>query len=756
MTELLLTNCRPEPLGSYLKALGVLRLVGEQLDPAARGRWAAGGFALTGPGRDELLGFLLNRYEPTPLVAPWNSGSGFRAGGKRPTAEKVLAVMEHSTSARLETYRDAIAAGRRVFAVAEQRGWRSSSGRELWAKEQKPLVVELCRSTFPDRAVAWIDACAVLSEGGLVAAPLLGIYGTLGSQELSISFMQRLAEALCLRGGRGAPAAVDSRRWLEAALFAGVDAPRVEGPVGQFDPGGAGGVNAVPVGEARSLVNPWEYVLLLEGALLFASAAARRLGGHRGGAGLPFMVDASPVGYASGTVGERARGELWAPLWRRPASAREVAHLLGEGRADWRRQQARTGLDLARAAASLGVDRGVSSFVRHAFVERFGQAMLAVPTGRITVRERPEVPVVGGLDGWMAAARRGSNPPAAVVSALRRVEAAMMALALDGGARRLQDVLVAAAKAESAVGRATSFRERTRLGPIDGLDAADWLPHLHDASAELRVAAAIASQHDRVASLRPLLRPVQRNQGGRLEWASGPPPVPGLGVASLQSVLAHALARRALEVAGTTERPQQAGGGTEHSGPAGGDAGQPRAAPGEQPGVGLIGVQTAYHSRVPASLEDVARWLDGRLDEERLERLVMALLLLNWRRATGAAAIDPAAVPPLERPPHPAWALLAPFFHGRPVGARLGGQERPVTLTPEASWPAQLAAGRVEPVVAAALRRLRVARLDPAVRDARAVATGVPGERLAAALLCPISSLAAAALLRRVVPDPIT
>jgi CRISPR-associated protein Csx17 len=567
MTELPLTNCRPEPLGSYLKTLGVLRLVGEQLDPAARGRWAAGGFALTGPGCDELLGFLLDRYEPTPLVAPWNGGSGFWPKDQ----QSGITAVEVSTLDRLATYRGAIATGRAIVAWAERTG-RSK-------ERAKAELIEACRARLPDQAVAWIDAATVLTDDGVRYPPLLGTGGNVGRLEFSNTFMQRLADVLCLRGGRGAPTPADSRRWLEAALFAGVDAPRVEGPVGQFDSGGAGGVNAAPVGEAKSLVNPWEYVLLLEGALLFASAAARRLGGYQGGAGLPFMVDASPVGYASGTAGERARGELWAPLWHRPATAREVAHLLGEGRADWRRQQARTGLDLARAAASLGVDRGVSSFVRHAFVERFGQAMLAVPAGRVAVRERPEVPVVGGLDGWIAAARRGSNPPAAVASSLRRVEAAMMALALDGGARRLQDVLVAAAEAESAVGRATSFRERARLGPIDGLDAADWLSGLHDGSAELRVAAAIASQHDRVASLRPLLRPVGRNQRGRLDWASSPPPVPGLGMTPLPSVLARALARRALEVAGTTERPHPVVGGAEGSGPAGGSPGQPRAAP---------------------------------------------------------------------------------------------------------------------------------------------------------------------------------
>lgn len=743
MTELLLSGCRPEPLGSYLKALGVLRLVGEQLDPAARGRWAAGGFALTGPEREELLGFLLDRYQPTPLVAPWNGSSGFWPKDQ----QAGITAIEASRLDRLAAYRRAIATGREIVAWAERTG-RSK-------EQNKAELIEICRARLPDQAVAWIDAATVLTDDRVRYPPLLGTGGNDGHLEFSNTFMQRLAEVLCLRGGQRAPTREDSRRWLEAALFAGADAPRVAASVGQFDPGGAGGVNAAPVGEAKSLVNPWGYVLLLEGALLFASAVARRLGGGQGGAGLPFMVDASPVGYTSGSAGERARGEVWAPLWGRPATAREVAHLLGEGRADWRRQQARTGLDLARAAASLGVDRGIDSFVRHAFVERHGRATLAVPAGRIAVRERPEVPVVGGLDGWMAAARRGSNPPAAVASALHRVEAAMMALALDGGARRLQDVLVAAAEAESAVGRATSFRERARLGPVDGLDAADWLARLHDGSAELRVAAAVASQHDRVASLRPLLRPVLRSQRGRLEWASGPPPVPGLGVAPLPSVLARALARRALEVAGTTERPQPAGGGTERPGPADGAAGQPRAAPGEQPGTGLVGVQTAYRARVPAPLEDVARWLDGRLDEERLERLVPALLLLDWRRTAGAAAIDLATVPALERPPHPAWALLAPFFHGRPVGARPGGHVQPVTLTPEASWPALLAAGRVEPVVTAALRRLRIARLDPAVRDHRAVAAGMPGDWLAAALLCPISSPAAASLLRRVVPDPI-
>lgn len=34
-----LDGCAPTPLAHYLKALGVLRLVAEQLDPQARGWW---------------------------------------------------------------------------------------------------------------------------------------------------------------------------------------------------------------------------------------------------------------------------------------------------------------------------------------------------------------------------------------------------------------------------------------------------------------------------------------------------------------------------------------------------------------------------------------------------------------------------------------------------------------------------------------------------------------------------------------------
>ena len=78
MNVLRLGGCTLEPLGSYLKALSVLRLVSEQADGSARGWWDRGSFCLeTELDEDRLVAFFLESYAPTPILSPWNGGSGF-------------------------------------------------------------------------------------------------------------------------------------------------------------------------------------------------------------------------------------------------------------------------------------------------------------------------------------------------------------------------------------------------------------------------------------------------------------------------------------------------------------------------------------------------------------------------------------------------------------------------------------------------------------------------------------------------------
>jgi CRISPR-associated protein Csx17 len=255
-----LGGCRVEPLGSYLKGLGVLRLVGEQADPDATARWNDDVLVLaTVLEPDELEEFFLDRYRPTPLVAPWNNGSGFSPKDKK--ALEAVELLRASTNDRLAPYRAAWLAAQATVERGAIKGW------------SKEDLIQACRAELPDASVAWIDAAIVLTSDEPRFPPLLGTGGNDGRLDFSATFMHRLADVLGLRPGRRAPSRTDSQGWLAAALHGDSLVAGVKAAVGQFDPGSAGGANSSPTGEAPSVVNPWDFVLTLEGALLFSGAA---------------------------------------------------------------------------------------------------------------------------------------------------------------------------------------------------------------------------------------------------------------------------------------------------------------------------------------------------------------------------------------------------------------------------------------------------------------------------------------------------
>ena len=108
MTDLVLKGCTSEPLSSYLSALAILRLVSEQKDSDAKGWWDdIGVFHLDSTLDEEgLITFFLEEYRPTPIVSPWNGGSGFNDGDN---IENINAIMEDK-STRFVTYRETIQA----------------------------------------------------------------------------------------------------------------------------------------------------------------------------------------------------------------------------------------------------------------------------------------------------------------------------------------------------------------------------------------------------------------------------------------------------------------------------------------------------------------------------------------------------------------------------------------------------------------------------------------------------------------------
>jgi len=375
----------PQPLGSYLKALATLRLVAEQVDPEAKGCWEGGCFHLDSTlDVDDLLRFLLDEYRPTPLIAPWNGGSGFYPKDRKVGIDAIMS----STSSRFEAFREAVHFAREMPEVA--------AGKCESAKEdanRRSAILQSCRNGLPDACVDWLDAAISLdSEGNRAFAPILGTGGNEGRLDYTNNFMEWIAGLLLSPGKRA-----HSEQLLRNSLFGEAATGLEAAAVGQYDPGKAGGFNQGQGVTSDSGSNPWNFVLTLEGAVAWAGGVHRKQGvAYASYLCSPFTVRATAVGYGSSAEKDAvlSRAEIWVPIWSRPASYRELRALLREGRANVGKRPAETGLEFAEAASSLGVDRGIRGFVRYNLLKRRGDSYVALPAGEFDTTYRSSADLV--------------------------------------------------------------------------------------------------------------------------------------------------------------------------------------------------------------------------------------------------------------------------------------------------------------------------------------------------------------------------
>jgi CRISPR-associated protein Csx17 len=100
--DIAIIGCSPVPLAAYLKALGVFRLVAEQKDEDVRGLWRDEAFVLgTTLGEEDLVRFFLEDYHPSPIISPWNGGSGFyyrerKSNERNPTTGKKIKTVSET------------------------------------------------------------------------------------------------------------------------------------------------------------------------------------------------------------------------------------------------------------------------------------------------------------------------------------------------------------------------------------------------------------------------------------------------------------------------------------------------------------------------------------------------------------------------------------------------------------------------------------------------------------------------------------
>lgn len=680
-TRHILPGLRPQPLASYLAGLGLIRVLSEQADADTTAAWAPDGLAVTTKLGD-IAAWLAASYVPTPVLSPWNNGSGFGAKDKEPLV-RLNSLRRHS-SPRLNPFREAIVIAEAVVRDARDQGW---------AEDKRRVVLEF-RNRCPEELLPWIDAAVVLAGNDTVFPPLLGTGGNDGRLDFSTNFHQSLLDITEMPGS--AAVARDLLNGTETEQLANA-------PIGQFDPASAGGPGSSKFGSAMTLVNAWGYVLLIEGALLFASSAVRRNQFAAGRAAMPFTVFGSPDGSDSGAVGEESRGEIWAPLWSEDCTLSEIRQLFAEARASWRGRPARRAADFYAATRTLGVTRGVSAFTRFGLQRRNGLAFAAVPLDRIDVRECADVRLAADVEDW-ANRFSGTDSSAAVGEAARRFHKAHLEYVRDGSPGGLAVMLAEFTSLELAVGHSGRAKENapvpyappaSRFLTVLARDES-WQP-------ELRLAVGLAScaslgDHGTARFMRHLLLPVDPGS----QWRPAPV-IPGFGARPLTQVLADVLVWRCRTAA---------------------------AEPGAER---FRGVPTFRRGvRVPA--DDLHRFASGELDCKRLDLLLRACLALNWRNPGREwSPVDP-------RLPVPTLGVLQPLANGlRPgTGVRRDtelpsvggtGEEPELALNPD--WATRLAAGHVTAVHGEAAAKLRAAGWEAVP----APPVGPDGTRIAAALV---------------------
>lgn len=721
--DVTLAGCTPEPLMSYLKSLGILRLVSEQKDPNARGWWKNDTFMLRST-LDEagLIRFFLEEYQPTPIVAPWAGGSGFFPKDN----QKAVSAIAESSVERMTLFRKVIEQVQHIV-DDEDVGEKPKD-------DAKVRLIRRYRRELPDQAVAWMDAAMVINQDGQGFAPILGTGGNDGRLDFTQNYMQRL---ISLGLHFEAPAEEQSIAYIRHSLMAHTT-KLDSASVGQFSPGRAGGPNATQGMEGSSVDNPWDFVLMMEGALLMGGAAVRRYGSSNAGkAAFPFTVLPVAAGYhtpASKDASTKdSRGELWLPLWSRKMRLDEVCQLLTEGRVELGGQPVRDGADFARAVASLGVDRGIDTFTRISFLKRSGKAFLAAPLGKFEVVEREDIDLLREVDFWLDRYRRAANDnnaPPRFGTAVERIDTAIFDFCKYGGKPFFQRIVMALGQAERELANAERFREDKRLKPLAGLSVA-WLDAANDGSTEFDIARGLAYIYDRenkIGTIRTNIESVSQESNTKWPawesssranvWSSG----------NLATNLVNVLARRRMD--------------------------------GERKSSQFLPIDAPC----TVSLQSIEKFIHGDVDDDKIEQLIWGLTLIDRPYVDFSSSFTPT---PAELPR--AYPLLKLIYLPKPlVAARKqegktdyrfaktikGKTENGISIYAEPVVLSHLQSGRLGEACKMAMRRLRASGVDPAPKPIRGQrmrdkdwseldnmgSAAISPVRLAAALLMPINN----------------
>jgi len=491
MATLQLHGCALEPLGDYLKALGVFRLVSEQISADVRCWWKHGVFHLWIPeyasyraAGEENKGsfslphdeagrrawvehFLLEACEFSPFLAPWQKNTGWHpqdTGAESEKGSTALLTSLQSHQRGFGAYMRAVdqlleaevgyQAGERDadWKLKQLRGWLKRSAFD--DPQKRRALFESLRNSVTDSAfTAWMDTIAHSHRGRRETLTWFRLLGKTGAGEGRGAYVATLNAAYAYAFSSRDSSALRHSLWGE--YVTGGKPLGKEFSIGLFYPGRKGDPNMGQAFEREEIGNAWDVILLFEGLLLFAGSMAKRMSARWAAPAFPFYCASSLGGNAAAGPSEIdgsqkgiSSGEVWCPVWSQPATLRDLTGLFSEGRMQVSGRDARLATQFVRALSRHGCDRGVAAFQRYGLLRRSGSfgkkdqtSTLAVPLGLYSVTPNSNLELLDEVfdyedDVLDASGRRAvvtsDSQPRRIIWARRRLEEAIFEAARTG------------------------------------------------------------------------------------------------------------------------------------------------------------------------------------------------------------------------------------------------------------------------------------------------------------------------------------
>ncbi len=614
MHEIVLGGCRPNKFMHILKALGIFSVIAEQKDPFARAYWSNDKFFTidTRLKAEELVNFFCNDYMPMPLVSPWNKSSGFYK------KDDVVSKIEQNTDVRLEQYGQVICAACKIAQNVLGPIYQEMLERSTKPKKEKkeiekrfegkkddmiselrnklPETHSMMKCLRPRSVLSWLDtAWAIKTAKNTTPGPVLLTGGNDGRFEMSVNFMEAVLNHVI--GGD----AKEEVELVRNSLFGiTTNAKFDDTKVGTYLPGAYMSPAVNSIGDDNyTLCNPWDYILAMEGVVLFAGSIYRR--GEYKFASFPFSVKLSHAGYSTAAnENEKGKGEIWVPIWNSPATYDEITYVFTEGRVQSSVKKPLTGADFAVALAGFGAMRGLSAFQRFGVFERKGQACHITSVGKIhatgNLSDGAALREIrwSEVDKWLDSIRDSKDPPRSIKALLRRMDDKVIRYCTHKKPAYLLDILVMIGRIE----RQLALSSRLGVRPLKDLSP-HWLKKCGYDTPEFRLAAALGSMYSNNSNgnfypLRYNLEMIEPDKAGYMKWTPASPCVTW-GRGSLVQNMIAILEKRYYD--GLVDNKKQ----------------------------------ITIKSHIYASIDDIMKFIEGGVSDSAIYDLVLPLSMIDYK-----------------------------------------------------------------------------------------------------------------------------